>query len=78
MLNAALRHVFGDTVMQAGSAVNANSFRFDFSHGAPLTGDEVRRRRERYYPCGVCLCAWPHTHNWFRSSASSRGSMSKC
>jgi len=42
LLQAAMRSVVGDHVKQAGSLVNEEKLRFDFSHYAPLTGDEIQ------------------------------------
>jgi alanyl-tRNA synthetase len=43
LLHRALRMVLGDHVAQRGSNITAERMRFDFSHGAPMTGEELRR-----------------------------------
>ncbi|MET0961518.1 MAG: alanine--tRNA ligase [Noviherbaspirillum sp.] len=43
LMHAALRIVLGGHVSQKGSLVDAEKTRFDFSHNAPLTQDEIRR-----------------------------------
>ncbi len=43
LMHKALRTVLGGHVVQKGSLVDAEKTRFDFSHNAPLTADEIRR-----------------------------------
>ncbi|MGN6388217.1 MAG: alanine--tRNA ligase, partial [Burkholderiaceae bacterium] len=43
LMHKALREVLGGHVAQRGSLVDAEKTRFDFSHNAPLTADEIRR-----------------------------------
>ncbi len=46
LLHAALRHVLGDGVRQAGSLVAPDRLRFDFTYGEPLTAGEIAKIEE--------------------------------
>jgi alanyl-tRNA synthetase len=43
LVHAALSHVLGPHVSQKGQLVDGDRMRFDFSHGGPLTADELDR-----------------------------------
>ena len=42
LMHKALREVLGDHVQQKGSLVDADKTRFDFTHNAPVTDDQIR------------------------------------
>ncbi len=46
LLNAALRQVLGNHVMQKGSNINAERLRFDFSHPQKMTEEEKKKVEE--------------------------------
>ena len=46
ILHKALREVLGDHVQQKGSLVDATKTRFDFTHNAPITADQIRKIEE--------------------------------
>ena len=60
IMHAALRNVLGEHVTQKGSLVEADRFRFDFSHNGPMTPaeleaveDEVNAQVRENHPTGI-------------------------
>jgi alanyl-tRNA synthetase len=47
LLQAALRHIVSKDIEQRGSLVEAERFRFDFSHLAPITEEELEKVQRR-------------------------------
>lgn len=43
LMHAALRHVLGAHVTQAGSLVDSSKTRFDFTHNKPMSSDEIEQ-----------------------------------
>jgi len=46
LLHAAMKKILGDHIKQAGSLVEEERLRFDFTHFSPLTGEEIRAVEE--------------------------------
>ena len=58
LLNAALKVVLGDHVHQKGSNITAERMRFDFSHSAKMTPEEVKQAEElvnKYIEAGITV-----------------------
>jgi alanyl-tRNA synthetase len=65
LLHAALREILGTHVRQAGSAVRPDKLRFDFTHGAPLSNQELRDIGDR-------VNDWIKESHWVRALEMSR------
>ena len=74
LLQAALREVLGEHVLQAGSAVRPDKLRFDFTHTAQLTGDE-REAVEQHVNRAVFANLPVHTFETTLDEARKLGAM---
>ncbi|MCH9014959.1 MAG: alanine--tRNA ligase [Gemmatimonadetes bacterium] len=74
LVHAALRSVLGKHVRQAGSVVDPNRLRFDFSHQGPLSDEELRNV-EQIVNEGVWRNAEVDTHELPYRDAIERGAM---
>ncbi|MCL7486829.1 MAG: alanine--tRNA ligase [Desulfobulbaceae bacterium] len=51
LLHAAMKEILGDHIKQAGSLVQEERLRFDFTHFTPLTAEEMNRIEQRVNEC---------------------------
>jgi alanyl-tRNA synthetase len=74
LVHAALRHVLGDHVRQAGSVVAPDRLRFDFSHHGPI-GEPDLRRIEAEVNHGILLNVGLETYELPYREALAKGAM---
>jgi alanyl-tRNA synthetase len=74
LMHKALREVLGSHVAQKGSLVDAEKTRFDFSHNAPLTADEIAKV-ETIVNREILANAATATHNMSFDDAVKHGAM---
>ncbi len=74
LMHAALRKVLGTHVTQAGSLVDANRLRFDFTHPKALTADEIRQV-EKLVNHEISLARSVHQEEMDYKSAVGSGAM---
>jgi alanyl-tRNA synthetase len=74
LLHAALRKVLGTHVTQAGSLVEADRLRFDYTHNKPLTADEIREI-ERLVNDEISSCSNVNTDEMEHAAAIEAGAL---
>ena len=77
LANWALRETLGDSVQQKGSLVDAEKLRFDFSHGSPLTDEQIRRT-ESLVDAAVAKGLAVHTQTVPQESAMKSTACARC